>query len=45
VNAGKPDLSLLDSPGLTTKNAKNLQNELKLWKDGKLIPDESQKEY
>lgn len=45
VNAGKPDLSLLDSPGLTNKNAKNLQNELKLWKDGKLIPDESQKEY
>ncbi len=45
INAGKPDLSLLDSPEVSNKNAKDLSIELKLWKQGKMLRDESQKEY
>ncbi|GAA4383543.1 zinc dependent phospholipase C family protein [Hymenobacter koreensis] len=37
VNAGKPDLSKLDSEYTTKSNAKNLKNELKLIQKGKLV--------
>jgi hypothetical protein len=45
VNAGKPDLSRLDSPEVTAGNRKAYKKELKLYKEGKLsgfLPD---KEY
>lgn len=45
VNAGKPDLSKLDSPEVTAGNRKAYKKELKLYKEGKLsgfLPD---KEY
>jgi len=45
VNAGKPDLSSLDSPDLTKLNRKQLSTELKLWREGKLFGVESQKEF
>lgn len=45
VNAGKPDLSSLDSSDLTKQNSKNLKKELKLWKQGKLFGVESEKEF
>lgn len=41
VNAGRPDLSGLDSKELTNRNKKNLKNDLKLWKSGKLFGLES----
>ncbi|MDQ5929153.1 MAG: hypothetical protein QG594_931 [Bacteroidota bacterium] len=37
VNAGKPDLTNLDAPELTKRNAKALKQELKLFKNGKLF--------
>jgi len=45
VNAGKPDLSDLDPKELTERNAKNLKEELELWKKGKLFGIESEKEF
>jgi hypothetical protein len=45
VNAGKPDLSALDPAELTTQNSKQLQKEMKLWKQGKLFGIESEKEF
>jgi hypothetical protein len=45
VNAGKPNLDDLDSKELTDRNKKNLKNDLKLWKTGKLFGLESQKEF
>jgi hypothetical protein len=45
VNAGKPDLSDLDAPELTKRNAENLQKELTLLKEGKLFGISSEKEY
>ena len=45
VNAGKPDLTSLDSPDLTKSNQKQLTKELKLWQEGKLFGMESQKEF
>lgn len=45
VNAGKPDLSSLDSPDLTKLNRKLLSKELKLWQEGKLFGIESEKEF
>jgi hypothetical protein len=45
VNAGKPDLGSLDAATLTKQNAKQLQDELKLWKTGKLPVMESEKEF
>lgn len=45
VNAGKPDLSSLDSPDLTKLNRKQLSKELKLWQEGKLFGIESEKEF
>ncbi|HET6991499.1 MAG TPA: zinc dependent phospholipase C family protein [Bacteroidia bacterium] len=45
VNAGKPDLSDLDSPELTKQNEKQLDMELDLWKKGKLFGLKSAREY
>ncbi len=45
VNAGKPDLSNLDPSDLTKRNTKQLKQELKLWKKGKLFGVESEKEF
>ena len=45
VNAGKPDLSSLDPSELTKRNSKQLKQELKLWKKGKLFGVESEKEF
>jgi hypothetical protein len=45
VNAGKPDLSDLDPSELTKRNAKPLEDELQLWKKGKLFGIESEKEF
>lgn len=45
VNAGKPDMSTLDPKSVTDQNAKFLQQELKLWKQGKLSGIESEKEF
>lgn len=45
VNAGKPDLSGLDPDELTRRNAKLLEQDLKLWKEGKLFGVESEKEF
>lgn len=45
VNAGKPDLSALDPSELTKRNSKQLKQELKLWKTGKLFGVESEKEF
>jgi hypothetical protein len=44
VNAGKPNLDDLDSKELTNRNKKNLKEDLKLWKQGKLFGLESEKE-
>jgi hypothetical protein len=44
VNAGKPNLDDLDSKELTKRNSKNLKNDLKLWKQGKLFGLTSEKE-
>jgi hypothetical protein len=45
VNAGKPDLSDLDAPELTTNNKTSLQKELQLKKDGKMGALNSEKEF
>lgn len=45
VNAGKPDLSDLDPQELSKRNTPFLEEELKLWKDGKLFGIESEKEF
>jgi hypothetical protein len=45
VNAGRPDLSSLDSPALTNANSKQYKQELKLWNKGKLIEIGSLKEF
>jgi hypothetical protein len=45
VNAGKPNLEDLDSKELTNRNKKNLNNDLKLWKTGKLFGLESENDF
>ncbi len=45
VNAGKPDLSDLDPASQTDRNRKFLKQELKLFKQGKLIDIKSEKEF
>lgn len=37
INAGSPDLNLLDDPHLTKQNKKNYKNELKAWKKGRIL--------
>ena len=44
VNAGKPDLSNLDNNQVTSRNAKFLKKDLKLWKTGKVFGLENKKE-
>ena len=45
VNAGKPYLGNLDPIELTKRNENQLQGELKLLKEGKLVSIESEKEF
>jgi hypothetical protein len=45
VNAGKPNLDDLDPKELTNRNKKNLKNDLKLWKTGKLFGLESENDF
>ncbi|WP_281239597.1 zinc dependent phospholipase C family protein [Flavobacterium praedii] len=45
VNAGKPNLDDMDSKELTNRNKKNLKNDLKLWKTGKLFGLESENDF
>jgi hypothetical protein len=45
VNAGKPDLNGLDAKELTDRNNKNLKDDLKLWKTGKLFGLESESDF
>jgi hypothetical protein len=45
VNAGKPNLEELDSKEMTNRNKKNLKNDLKLWKTGKLFGLESENDF
>jgi hypothetical protein len=45
VNAGKPNLDGLDSKEMTSRNKKNLKNDLKLWKTGKLFGLESENDF
>ena len=45
VNAGKPDLSDLDPQELTKRNEKPMQDEMDLWKKGKLFGVNSEKEF
>lgn len=45
VNAGKPDLSDLDPAELTKRNKTLFEEELQLWKKGKLFGVESEKEF
>ncbi|PZX93467.1 S1/P1 Nuclease [Flavobacterium aquariorum] len=45
VNAGKPDLDGLDSKEMTNRKKKNLKNDLKLWKTGKLFGLESENDF
>jgi hypothetical protein len=45
VNAGKPNLDDLDSKELTSRNKKNLKNDLKLWKTGKLFGLEAENDF
>ena len=45
VNAGKPNLDDLDSKELTDRNKKNLKNDLKVWKTGKLFGLESENDF
>jgi len=45
VNAGKPDLTLLDPPGLTKRNATDLAQDKILFKRGKLFGLKSEKEF
>lgn len=45
VNAGKPNLDELDSKEMTKRHKKNLKNDLKLWKTGKLFGLESENDF
>lgn len=45
VNAGKPDLNDLDPVDQTKRNKRNIQRELKLFKQGKLADIQSEKEF
>lgn len=45
VNAGKPDLSVLDEPALTERNSKNYKKDYKLWKKGRLFGFKIDKEF
>lgn len=45
VNAGKPDLSMLDPADQTERNKANLKRELELLKKGRLSDVSSEKEY
>jgi len=45
VNAGKPDVGDLDPSELTQRNSKLLEEDLKLWKQGKVFGIESEKEF
>ena len=45
VNAGKPDLAILDPAELTKANRKKLEEELALFKKGKLVGFKSESEY
>jgi len=45
VNAGKPNLEELDSKEMTNRNKKDLKNDLKLWKTGKLFGLESENDF
>lgn len=45
VNAGKPDLSVLDAPELTKRNATDLAQERALFSKGKLFGLKSEKEF
>ncbi len=45
VNAGKPDLNDLDPAELTKRNKKLLEEDLKLWKQGKVFGIASEKEF
>lgn len=45
VNAGKPNLDELDSKETTNRNKKNLKNDLKIWKTGKLFGLESENDF
>ncbi|WP_281322104.1 zinc dependent phospholipase C family protein [Flavobacterium aestivum] len=45
VKAGKPNLDDLDSKELTNRNKKNLNNDLKLWKKGKVFGLESENDF
>jgi hypothetical protein len=45
VNAGKPDLSALDSSDLTSRNRKHLDEDLKLFKQGKLFGLTSENDF
>jgi hypothetical protein len=45
VNAGKPDLSTLDTKELTNRNKKNLKQDLRLWEKGIIFGLESEKDF
>jgi hypothetical protein len=45
INAGKPDVGDLDPSELTQRNSKLLEEDLKLWKQGKVFGIESEKEF
>jgi GTP-binding protein YchF len=45
VNAGKPDLSDLDSPEITKRNSKHFQEDLEVWKKGKLYGMDGEKDF
>ncbi len=45
VNAGKPDLSLLDVPELTDRNKKNYKKDYQLWQKGQLFGFKIDKEF
>jgi hypothetical protein len=45
VNAGSPDLNLLDEQTLTERNNKNYKNDYKLWKKGQLFGFKIDKEF
>jgi hypothetical protein len=45
VNAGRPDLTALDSPELTDANKKMLKKQYKLWQEGKLWGLKTMQEY
>jgi len=45
INAGKPDLNDMDTPEVTKRNSKQLEDDLKLWKKGKLFGIECEKEF